>query len=111
MSDDQSSLLIAGAVIHPIELVGRQGPLEPLIELAQPVEAADHATVWARDGLFRASIPLEFVRRGRLDGGRLRVPDAPTKCWSVKDVSRIELTVGPVRDSVREESFEPGCRP
>ena len=111
MATDEPMLMIAGAVARPLELVQRAGPLEPLLSLAEPTEGADHATIWSSDRLFRASIPLDAVRRGHLDHGRLRIPDAPTKCWSVKDVVRIEVTVGPRPDSVRAESFEPGCRP
>ena len=111
MAADDPLLMIAGAVERPLEIVQRSGPLEALLTLAGPTAGADHATVSSSDRLFRASIPLDAVRRGHLDHGRLRIPDAPTKCWSVKDVVRIEVTVGPRPDSVRPESFEPGCRP
>jgi len=102
---DDATLLITGAVDHPIEMVQRAGPMVPLLSLARPDPAADHATVSSRDGLFRASIPLEWLRKGRLDHGRLRIPGAPTKCWSVKDVVSIQLTVGARDDSVKPESF------
>lgn len=105
MSDDQPLLMIAGAVRRPLELVQRSGPLTPLLTLAEPIEGADHATVESRDGQYRASVPLEWLRRGHLESGRLRLPDPPTRCWMVKDVVRIELTVGPRRDSVRPDSF------
>ena len=99
-AETQDHLLIGGAVARPLELVQRAGPLEPLLRLVEPLEGVDHATVHARDGQFRASIPLEALRRASLRDGRLHVPDAPTRCWEVKDVARIELTVGPRPDSV-----------
>jgi len=100
------TLLINGAVEHPLELVQRSGPLAQLLGLCGPSTGADHATVSSRDGQYRASIPLEWLLRGRLEDGRLRIPAAPTKCWSVKDVVSIELTAGPRPDSVRPESFD-----
>ena len=93
-------LLIDGAVERPIELIQRSGPLEPLVRLVEPLPGADHATVMSRDGQFRASIPLEWLRRGRLDDGRLEIPSVPTRCWLVKDVVAIRVTVGPRSDSV-----------
>lgn len=92
--------MIAGAVRRPLELVQRSGPLGPLLRLADPEPGADHATVHARDGLFRASVPLAALAAASLEDGRLRVPGAPTRCWEVKDVVRIELTHGPRPDSV-----------
>jgi hypothetical protein len=102
-SDD---VMIAGAVEHPLELVQRDGPLGPLLRLATPLATADHATVCSRDGQFRASIPLDVLRAGRLEAGRLRLPGTPTRCWEVKDVVRIEVTVG-----ARPDSVPPGSRP
>lgn len=104
-SETEVTLLICGAVSHPLEMVQRSGPLTPLLSLVRPQPGADHATVSSRDGQYRASIPLEWLRRGRLDDGRLRIPAAPTKCWSVKDVVAIEMTAGARPDSVRPESF------
>jgi len=98
-------LLISGAVHTSLELVQRSGPMAPLLDRAAPRVGADHATVSSRDGQYRASIPLEWLRNGALVGGRLRIPGAPTKCWSVKDVVGIEVTVGARPDSVRPESF------
>lgn len=83
-----------------MELVQRRGPLASLLVLAGPLPGADHATVSSRDGQFRASVPLDWLRRGRLVAGRLEIPGAPTPCWSVKDVVSIEVTVGPRADSV-----------
>jgi len=103
--DTDVPLLISGAVEHPLELVQRSGPLSSLLSLVQPTAGADHATVSARDGQYRASIPLEWLGRGRLDRGRLRIPSAPTRCWSVKDVVSIQVTVGARPDSVRPGSF------
>ena len=100
-----TTLLINGAVAHPIEMMQREGPLSSLLNLVQPDEGADHATVSSADGQYRASIPLEWLLKGRIEAGRLRIPAAPTKCWSVKDVVSIELTAGSRPDSVRPESF------
>jgi len=100
-----TTLLINGAVRHPMELVQRAGPLASLLALASPEPGADHATVSSGDGQYRASIPLDWLRKGRLDAGRLRIPGAPTKCWLVKDVVSVELTAGARPDSVRPESF------
>jgi hypothetical protein len=112
---EADDLMIAGAVDHPLELTQRDGPLGPLLHLAGPTEGADHATVRSRDGQFRASIPLSVLREGKLVAGRLRLPDPPTRCWDVKDVVRIEVTVGPRPDSVppgsRPGSVLPGSRP
>lgn len=92
--------MIAGAVERPLELVQRDGPLEPLIALAGPTAGADHATVHSRDGQYRASVPLDRLRAGRLEHGRLHVPDAPGDRWDVEDVVRIELTAGARPDSL-----------
>ncbi len=103
MSDpDRTSapLLLTGAVERPLELIQRRGPLASLLSLAVPLPGADHATVESRDGQFRASIPLEWLRRGRLVAGRLDIPGTPTRCWLVKDVVSIEVTVGARADSV-----------
>ena len=106
----EPTLLITGSVEHPLELVQRSGPLQQLIGLARPDPTTDHATVSSRDGQYRASIPLDWLLAGRLDAGRLRIPGAPTKCWSVKDVVSIQLTAGSRPDSVRPESFT-SCTP
>lgn len=91
--------MIAGAVERPLELVQRDGPLEPLVSLAGPVAGADHATVHSRDGQYRASMPLDRLRAARLEHGTLRVPDDPGG-WDVEDVVRIEVTVGARPDSL-----------
>ena len=104
-SAPHTTLLINGAVAHPIEMMAREGPLSSLLNLAQPDDAADHATVSSADGQYRASIPPEWLLKGRMEAGRLKIPAAPTKCWSVKDVVSIELTEGSRPDSVRPESF------
>jgi hypothetical protein len=93
-----------------MELIQRRGPLASLLSLACPLPGADHATVSSRDGQFRASVPLEWLLRGRLVEGRLVIPGAPTRCWLVRDVVSIELTVGPRPDSVPSTDC-PGSRP
>jgi len=99
-STARTVLMIAGAVERPLEVIQRSGPLSALLGLAVPVPGADHATVSSRDGQFRACIPLDVLRSGRLVAGRLRLPDPPTRCWDVKDVARVEVTVGSRPDSV-----------
>lgn len=98
--DEPHTLVIDGLVSRRVEREAREGPLEPLLEEAGPEDAADHGTVMSGDGHFTASIPLAFLARSRLENGRLWVPDAPTHCWDVKDVIRIELTAGRQPDTV-----------
>lgn len=100
-----TTLTVCGEVERPLELTERQGPMAVWLRLAGPTGIADHATVTGIDGVFHASIPLEWLERGSLIAGRLVIAGAPTRCWSVKDVVRIELTDGPRPDSVRAESF------
>lgn len=102
----EATLLMTGAVVRPLEVVQRSGPMKSYLSLVQPSAEADHATVRSRDGLFSASIPLDWLALGHLDHGRLRIPDAPTNCWSVKDVVSIHFTAGSEEDSVRPESFQ-----
>ncbi len=105
LNGDETTLLLTGAIAHPFEMMQREGPMATLLDFVVPEEGTSHATVRSGDGLFRASIPLEWLRAGRIVGGRLLIPDAPTKCWSVKDVVEIRFTRGPVEDSVRPETF------
>lgn len=102
----RTTLNVCGAVARPLELTERQGPMSVWLRLAGPSTVADHATVSGVDGVFRASIPLSWLEQGSLVDGRLMIPDAPTRCWSVKDVVRIELTEGRRPDSVRAASFD-----
>lgn len=92
--------MIDGLVAREVERSEREGPIAPLLDEAQPTAGADHATVHSGDGHFTASMPLDFLRKSRLEGGRLWVPDAPTHCWDVKDVVRIEVTAGKQPDTV-----------
>lgn len=98
--DRPHALVIDGLVTQPVEAAEREGPLEPLLIESGPKEAADYGTVFSGDGHFTASIPLDFLCRSRLEDGRLWVPEAPTHCWDVKDVVRIELTAGRQPDTV-----------
>jgi hypothetical protein len=97
------TLVVDGEVGAPLEVESRDGPLADLLDRAQPDPGADHATVHSGDGLFRASIPLAELRRGVVVDGRVQVPDAPTNCWNVKDVVRLEVTTGPRPDSIAEK--------
>lgn len=96
----REALVVDGLVAEPLETPERDGTVEDLLERARPGAGADHATVHSGDGHYRASIPLAFLRLASIDGGRLHVPDAPTRCWNVKDVVRIELTAGKQPDTV-----------
>ena len=93
------------ALAAEITAAGGPAPIVIPCDLVQPDSGADHATVSSADGQYRASIPLEWLVKGRMQDGRLRIPAAPTKCWMVKDVVSIELTEGSRPDSVRPESF------
>jgi hypothetical protein len=97
------TLVVDGEVGAPLEIESRDGPLADLLDRAQPLGSADHATVHSGDGLFRASIPLADLRRGAVVDGRVQIPDAPTNCWNVKDVARLEVTRGPRPDSIAEK--------
>lgn len=108
---DHTTLLVTGAVRHPLEMMQREGPVASLISIVEPFREVDHATVSSGDGLFRASVPLEWLREGRLRAGRLDIPGAPTRCWSVKDVVSIRFTVGAEPDSVAARSGLPSGRP
>ena len=68
-----------------------------------PRPAADHATVHGASDGYTASIPLTDLRRGVLVDGRLTVEGGRTLCWNVKDVIRIEVTVGHQPDSVPDK--------
>jgi hypothetical protein len=97
------TLVVDGEVAAPLEVEARDGPLADLLDRAQPLGPADHATVHSGDGLFRASIPLADLRRGAVVDGRVQIPDAPTNCWNVKDVVRLEVTSGARPDSIAEK--------
>jgi hypothetical protein len=97
------TLVVDGEVGAPLEVEPLDGPLAPLLDRAGPLGGADHATVHSGDGLFRASIPLADLRRGAIVAGRVQIPDAPTNCWNVKDVARLEVTTGPRPDSIAEK--------
>ena len=86
--------------------VGRRpGPLATLLGDAHP--GGDHGTVQSGDGLFLASIPLEVLRHAMIsEDGRLQIDDAPTKCWLVKDVRRIDITSGRQPDSLPPEDHK-----
>ncbi len=71
-----------------------------VLAAASPDPRARFATVSSRDGQFRASVPLEALATGHLRDGRLVVPDAPTRCWNVKDVNSIVVTMDKASDSV-----------
>jgi hypothetical protein len=92
---------VDGGVAAPFEARSRTGRVSDLLDAAGPLPGTDHATVHSGDG-YRASIPVDELRRGVLDSGRLTVPGGRTLCWNVKDVVRIELTEGSQPDSVPE---------
>lgn len=99
---DPDTITVSGRVGNEITVGRRPGPLATLLGDAHP--AGDHGTVHSGDGLFHASIPLAVLRHALIsDEGRLVLDDAPTKCWLVKDVRRIEITDGRQPDSLPDE--------
>jgi hypothetical protein len=101
-ADAPDTLVIDGLVDHPREAPRAAGPLADLLAAAGP--AGDHGTVHSGDGLFQASIPLGVLAAASIgDDGRLAIDDAPTRCWLVKDVRRIEITDGRRPDSLPAE--------
>ncbi len=95
-------LTVDGEVERPLDIEDRSGRVADLLEQASPLHRADHATVHAADDGSTASIPLEDLRRGVLIDRRLTVEGGRTLCWNVKNVVRIEVTVGHRPDSVPE---------
>ena len=96
------TLEISGAVDEPRTVTDRNGVVGDLLDAAIPRRDADHATVVSAVDGYRASIPLDDLRRGVLADGRLTIPDGRTLCWNVKDVVRIEVTAGKQPDDVPE---------
>lgn len=88
-----------------LERLARSGQVR-VGDLLAEERGATHVTFEAADGDYRASIPIDVVRRRGvivLDGAgspRLRVEDGDTLCWNVKDLARIRPTVGEEADSV-----------
>ena len=95
-----AGLRVVGEVERPLDWVAAEGPLASILAAAGPHAGTEFATVTARDGLFRASIPLRTLETGRLRGGRLDIPGTPTRCWNVKDVAVIEVTTDEASVSV-----------
>lgn len=103
-ADELVTVTVDGAVATPTTTDRTPGPVAEMLERSSPVLGADHVTVHSGDGLFTASIPLDVVRVASLgDDGRLTITDAPTRCWLVKDVRRLEVTVGSRPDSLPAE--------
>ncbi|HEX7168353.1 MAG TPA: hypothetical protein VF230_15340 [Acidimicrobiales bacterium] len=98
-----TSLSVAGAVEAPLVTGDRTCGMRELLARARPVASADHATVVSGADGYRASIPLDDLARGSLDDGRLTIPSGLTLCWNVKDVVRVEVTVGKQPDDVPEK--------
>jgi putative glutamine amidotransferase len=99
---DVADLTIDGVVTTPFTVRRTDGAVTDLLTRAEVGPGADHGTVHAAGEVFTASIPLEWLQRASLVDGRLRIPTTPNRCWDVKDVVRIELTVGKQPDSVEE---------
>lgn len=95
-------LVVDGAVETPRRFDTRNGPVADFLSAARPLADADHATVVSAGDGYRASIPLTDLARGDLADGRLTIPDGRTLCWNVKDVVRIEVTIGHEPDDVPE---------
>ncbi|MDW3218312.1 MAG: hypothetical protein R8F63_06835 [Acidimicrobiales bacterium] len=99
---DPDTITVSGLVANQITVARRSGPLATLLGDARPT--GDHGTVHSGDGLFLASIPLDVLRHALIsDEGRLVLDDAPTKCWLVKDVRRVDVTAGRQPDSLPDE--------
>jgi len=88
-----------------------------VLDAVEVPERTTHCTAISERGAYRASIPLDDIRRGgRLtvrndgvplptsDGGpyRLKVVDGTTLCWNVKGVEELRLSAGPLPDDVPE---------
>ena len=97
-----AELTIDGVVAAPLTVRRTDTDVAHLLVQAEVGPDADHGTVHSAGEAFTASIPLEWLRRASLVDGRLRIPTTPNRCWDVKDVVRIELTVGKQPDSVEE---------
>lgn len=95
-------LVISGAVETTWASEVRTGVVGPFLDATRPLAGADHATVISADDGYRASIPLDDLRRGVLDDGRLTIPGGRTLCWNVKNVVRIDVTIGHCDDDVPE---------
>lgn len=101
--DAPRELRIDGLVAQPSVTARIDGALGPVLAATGPDPTADHATVYSRDGLFIASIPLDRLEAAELRDGRVHMDETPTRCWLVKDVTRIELTAGRQPDSLPAE--------
>jgi len=100
---DPDTITVSGPEGEPVTVERPIGPIASLLDGENAVDA-DHASVQSGDGLFTASIPLSVLRTAALDGdGRLAIDEPPTRCWLVKDVRRIELTIGRRPDSLPPE--------
>ncbi|MGA7271278.1 MAG: hypothetical protein WB239_09425 [Acidimicrobiia bacterium] len=91
--------------LKQLRAVARDGEIE-VSDILPEDSGATHASFDSVAQDYRASIPLDLVRRQGVilidedDRLRLRVRQGRTLCWNVKDVGSIRLTVGPEEDSV-----------
>jgi len=97
---DDKTIRVEGKVVRSVQVQERTVAVRALFEMAEPLPAADYATVHSGDGLYRASIPLDRLLSAEIREGRLHVPDAPTNCWNVKDVMLLEVTTGKQSDTL-----------
>lgn len=93
-------IVVDGEVDEPLTDGPTTGPVSALLDAARPRPQADHGLVHGGLDAYLASIPLTDLRNGELTDGRLVIHGGRTMCWNVKDVVRIEVTVGPRPDSV-----------
>ena len=98
------------------ELTGKGVTISALLDAAGPLPAATHGTILAADDDYAASIPLGRLRANGIlllsnsigeplsaaQGGPFRVvvPDGMTLCWNVKGATGLDVTSGPVPDSI-----------
>lgn len=94
---------IDGEVAARVVVDDRNGVVGDLLERVALRRGVDHGTVVSGVDGYRASIPLDDLRRGVLENGRLTIPGGRTLCWNVKDVVRIELSAGKQPDDVPED--------
>lgn len=104
-----SALRITGLAAGPVASPDADVAAAAVFDGLDIDAAATHCSVVSSDGSYRASIPLDELRRGGVflvvpaeEGGpvRLRVMDGSTLCWNVKDVGELKFTEGAEPDSI-----------
>ncbi len=107
-AESPAPLVIEGHVAQTVECADRDGPLAPLLDAAGPRTGADHATVHGTDGDYCVCLPLADLRAATIEAGRLTLAASAPQAWAVRDVARIEITVGPRADNAGSCASEKG---